>query len=313
MKKALIFISLFLSFAFGRGEPSAFGAGDLESPEPYGLTQSEKYILQNKKAIQKLQSSQSRLQMKIQEIEEKVEGVKSIVEGIDQNLNSLKVKLEEFSENESKKQKEIENLKERITVIEDDLNKTITLQNENYNQIKTVLKELTSLIDSINTSYVSKEEFKSELEKLNQDYKKRLARVEKEIKKELKKRKIAKKDNATLFKEAKKLYREKKYDTAREYFETLIKNAYKPATSNFYIGEICYYQKKYECAIEHYKKSASLYSKSSFMPTLLLHTAISLERIGEKDKAKTFYQNLIENFPDSKAAKIAKKNLQKIK
>ena len=78
------------------------------------------------------------------------------------------------------------------------------------------------------------------------------------------------------------------------------------------MGEICYYKKDYSCAIEYYKKSASLYSKSSFMPTLMLHTAISLEKIGEKKKAKLFYQNLIKKYPKSKAASLAKKRLKNL-
>lgn len=43
-----ISVPLFLSAA----EPSAFGAGNLDNPEPYGLTSNEKVILQNKNKLQ---------------------------------------------------------------------------------------------------------------------------------------------------------------------------------------------------------------------------------------------------------------------
>ncbi|NWF67125.1 MAG: tetratricopeptide repeat protein, partial [Campylobacterales bacterium] len=90
-------------------------------------------------------------------------------------------------------------------------------------------------------------------------------------------------------------------------------NNYKPATANYYLGEIAYYQKKYDLAITHFKKSASLHDKASYMPTLLLHTAISFEKTKNNNSAKQFYDVIISNYPDSDAAKIARKNLQSIK
>jgi TolA-binding protein len=48
------------------------------------------------------------------------------------------------------------------------------------------------------------------------------------------------------------------------------------------------------------------------MPTLLLHTGVSLERLGNKKEAKRFYQSLVALYPKSKAAALAKKNLSKM-
>jgi len=41
-------------FAAPPQEPSAFGAGNLDNPNPYGLSDDEKHILQNKQAIEAL-------------------------------------------------------------------------------------------------------------------------------------------------------------------------------------------------------------------------------------------------------------------
>jgi len=46
------------------------------------------------------------------------------------------------------------------------------------------------------------------------------------------------------------------------------------------------------------------------MDVLILHTAISLEKTGQKEEAKVFFRNVIENYPDTKAAIIAKKRLK---
>ena len=302
--KILSFLIIFSLPLFCK-EPSAFEAGNLESPNPYGLTTTEKYILQNRKNIELLKKQNAVNSSKISELEEKVEGLKSVVEGIDSNLNELRHKINQLAE-ESRLNKE--DIDSKLSQLNEDLNKTVALQQENFTQIKNVLSELTSLIDSINNSYVSKEEFKKELDKVYGYIDKKFN----EIKKLKVKSALESKSGASIFSEAKKLYKAKKYDKAKEYFLASIKKHYKPATSSFYVGEICYYQKDYGCAIEYYKKSASLYSKASYMPTLMLHTAISLEKIGQKKQAKLFYENLIKKYPKSKAAKLAKERLKKL-
>ena len=88
-----------------------------------------------------------------------------------------------------------------------------------------------------------------------------------------------------------KLY---EYDDAKKRFTIADAKGYKPAASNYYLGEIAYYTQQYEDAIFYYKKSAGLYDKAEYIDVLLLHTAISLERTGNKEQAKLFYQNIID-------------------
>mgnify|MGYP000629728450 CR=1 FL=1 len=51
MKKTLIALLSSVVFLFG-AEPSAFKAGDLDNPNPYGLTSAEKKILEQNQNIQ---------------------------------------------------------------------------------------------------------------------------------------------------------------------------------------------------------------------------------------------------------------------
>ena len=268
-------------------EPSAFGAGDLDNPNPYGLSEEEKHILANKRAIEALQKRMLKQQQLVQENRERIDGLQSILEGINEKVRSYDKALEKI----------------------DDLNRSVDAlalaQKENFDQIRTVLQELGTMIDSINEKYVDKERFEK-LEKAFLSFKEAYESFRK-------KSDLSGKSNAALFKEAKSLYAKKRYDEARIRFEHLIKNHYKPATSNYYLGEIAYRQGRYKDAIAHYKKSASLYDKSSFMPTLLLHTAVSLQRIGDKAQAKKFYESLVQLYPNSKSAAVAKKNLSKLK
>ncbi len=281
--KKLLFLGVAL--ALFASEPSAFEAGDLDAPSPYGLTKEEKAIWQNKQAIKDLRQKLYLLQNRSETLEQKLSGLQSVVEGIDERCR----KIEKRSDSD---------LRSQIALLQKDLNSTVTIQKENFAQIKKILKELSSMIDQINENYVPKSQFQSELKKI-------YALIEKKT--------ILSKSGAQLYKEARAAYKAHKYDEAKKLFEASAAKRYKPATSHFYAGESCYYTKRYRCALEHYKKSASLYAKSSYMPTLLLHTAISLERIGDKKNAKKFYTNLIKLYPKSKSAQIAKERIKRLK
>ncbi len=132
--------------------------------------------------------------------------------------------------------------------------------------------------------------------------------VKSSSKKEVKK---TKKTPAQIYTQAVRDYMKKRYDNAIEGFEASLEYRYKPAASHFYLGEISYYRKQYDDALFHYKKSAELYDKATYMPVLLLHTGISLQNRGDKDNAKRFLQSVIDGYPDTKAAKIAKQRLKK--
>ncbi len=285
MKKSAL---LALSFAvlFAANEPSAFKAGDLNSNNPYGLTPTEQHIYSNTQQIKQLRSRLYGLEQRVTSLEEKVDGLKSVVEGIDERLNQLK------------KERGSKDLEAQIAALRTDLNESVEVQKSNYAQIKKVLKEMSSLIDKISASYVTKDELEAKLSKIYAL---------------LKKENLTKKSGSQLYKEARAAYKQKRFGKAKELFLASADKKYKPATSNFYAGESCYYLKDYACAVNHYKKSASLYQNASYMPTLLLHTAISLERLGQKKEAKKFYSSVVKLYPKSKAARIAKKNLKKLK
>ncbi len=168
-----------------------------------------------------------------------------------------------------------------------------------------LLKKLAAMIDEINANYVSKEELqnalghKSQVKSATQK-----ATTENES--------IESKSNAKLYSEAVRYFVKKQYDEAEKRFTITDTQGYKPAASNYYLGEIAYYTKKYEDAIFYFKKSAGIYDKASYIDTLLLHTAVSLEKTGDKGQAKAFYENIIENYKGKKTAKIAKERLQKL-
>lgn len=119
--------------------------------------------------------------------------------------------------------------------------------------------------------------------------------------------------NHVVFKEGVALLDKKDLDEAKRYLEHSFEKQYKPATSLFYLGEIAYQQERYDDAITHYKESASRYDKAAYIPILLLHTADSFEKTGDKANAKKFLDTLIQSYSDSKEAKEARKKRSELK
>ena len=169
----------------------------------------------------------------------------------------------------------------------------------------TLLKELGVMIDKINNTYVSKEELQKALKG---NYKP--SSTTKKINKNSDS--IEGKPTSKLYSEGVRLFVKKRYSEAKKRFTVTDTKGYKPAASNYYLGEIAYYTKKYEDAIFYYKKSVGLYDQASYIDVLLLHTAISLDKTGDKNQAKTFYQNIIDNYEGKNSAKIAKERLKKL-
>lgn len=291
MRKILFLGATFSIFLFAE-EPSAFNAGNLDIPKPYGLTNTEKAIVQNRDAIKELQKELFKLKVENEQLKTSFEGFKSVSEG---GMG----KISEFMSAQSDLQKRISDLEAAVA----NLSKSIEIQDKNIQKINSVLKQLSSMIDTINSDYVSRKELKG-LKDVIRGQAPSAPKLDETGKSE------TKKSNEELFKEAQDAFFSKKYDDAYLLFDKLLKENYKPATTNFYLGEIAFAKKKYQDAIFYYKKSATLYDKASYMPTLLYHTAISFEKSGDSANAKKFYSSLINTYPDSKEAKEAANKIQ---
>jgi len=287
----LVLFSLLITSLFA-SEPSAFGAGNLDSPNPYGLTHEEKLILESNKKIETIAHKNSLQTAKVESVTERLDGIQAIVEGLSQGYNEQKIALAKLSDasQEGNKTKSIEELLA--------LNKT---NGDNILQLKIVVEELSKVVDGINSTYVTKEEFAALVKQLKVTMPAGTSNVPKKM------------DNASIEKEAKKLFDNQKYLEAQSYYEMMIQKKYKQAEATFWIGECYFEQNNYKEAVGYYKQSASLNEKSSVMPTLLLHTGISMEKTGDKEKAKSFYNATISRYGATGSAVVAKEKLAKLK
>lgn len=303
-------------------EVSVYG-GNLNANNPYGLNSSEKHILKNQTNISNLSSQVGDINSLVKAINSRLEGLESTFEGDSAKLNSLSMKVNELSQKLGESSDLVSNNAQGASSGSSDAQLT-----ETVNNLKVALTKLTTLVNKINSEYVSATELeknmqqfitREEFEALKKSLGVKTAQVTPTKTNEAKSSSVDAtpsidiSDKPKLMDSAKKDFDSKKYDTAFPKFEKLVEINYKPAENNFYLGQIWYIRKKYDLAISHYKKSAILYDKAAYMPTLLLHSAISFEKIKDNANAKSFYSTLLDLYPDSSEAKTAKKNLSKLK
>ncbi|NHG51373.1 tetratricopeptide repeat protein [Campylobacter jejuni] len=295
-------------------ESSAFGAGDLTSDSPYGLTSGEKLL---KEKLDTLSNNDAQVNSRISEIEQRVEGLQSTLEGINSQYaksNSRLTQLEtNFEAMENNLSTELQNLKAYVE-------ESRKIQDTNNKQIKKILTELSSLVDSINANYVSKDDLndmnlsvKNALVIPTSDDKNATSLKENNASVALAKEKEVKqiddswkkKKNNEILDLAIKDLNDNSYENSKTKLNYLISKQYKPARANFWLGEIEYKQKKYNNAIAYYKTSSALSTKGDYFPKLLYHTAISLDKIGDPKTANGFYKALKTNYPNSPEAKAS--------
>ena len=271
---------MLLGSTFGFAEYNDFGGDpryDMPPPPRNSYNEPRKTIPAKQVIIQNRKTITS-LQRRVDELEERLDGMTSLLEGLNATVAEMKMGM------------------------------SMNTSQPSGRDNTTLIKELGVMIDKINAEYVSKEELQRILDG------KRSSVSTKKSKKNVTadSESLKGKPTSKIYSEGVRLYVKQRYDEAEKRFVITDKKGYKPAASNYYLGEIAYYTKRYADAIFFYKKSASLYDQANYIDVLLLHTAISLEKTGDKGQAKTFYKNIIENYPDRKSAKIAKSKLKKL-
>ena len=313
MKKSILiaFLAISLPYNLLSAEPSAFGAGDLNNPQPYGLTSTEETLLETKKNLHQVVIKSKNQANEVDSLRERIDGIQTIIENLSSLSRKNKLKLKALEKKNRQQIKSNNEYEKRLLKSLETNSNLIVVNTKEIEKLKILILEMSKLIDTINATYVTKKEFNL----LVNDVNKFKDLVVKELKESAKpkKSKLESMANGDVETKAKNYYDKKFYTKALEYYNHLIKENYKPARSHYMVGELYYHRKNYSNAIAHFKKSASLYSKASYMPVLMLHTAISMDKTGDKKNAKTFYNAVVAKYPESTSAKTAKKKLDLIK
>lgn len=266
-------------------EPSAFGAGDLNNPTPYGLTSNEKVVLENKNNLHKVVVKSNNQANEVDSLRERIDGLQTIIESLSRKAQNNKINIQNLDKNSQTKLVSSDEYEKRLSQV---------TQSNSEN-----IEKLNILIETINTTYVTRDEFNEFIKSVNKS----------RNKPKTSKTSFSKKSSAQIAKQAKADFDRKYYTKGIEAYTYLIEKNYKPAYAHYMIGEMKYKRKNYSEAVAYFKKSASLYSEAKYMPSLMLHTAISMDKTGDKKNAKAFYKGVVVKFPDSREAKEAKKYL----
>jgi len=293
----VLLLSTVVPFLLSAAEPSAFGAGDLSSSNPYGLTSNEKVILDTKNKLHTWSVKSNNQADKLDSLRERIDGLQSIIESLSRQAHKNKVNLKaQIKDNETKSSNNNE-YEKRLS----------ELAQKNENSIikqELLISEISLIVNEINIKYISKDEFNALVNDVN-DFK---VLVAKELKGNTKKTSVLKSkkiSSAQLARDAKVYFNKKYYTDAIKSYEELIRRNYNPAYAHYMIGEMNYKRKNYSNAISYFKKSSSLYSKASYMPTPMLHSALSMEERGDSRHAVAFYKAIVSKYPKSAEAREA--------
>ncbi|PIP09070.1 MAG: tol-pal system protein YbgF, partial [Syntrophobacteraceae bacterium CG23_combo_of_CG06-09_8_20_14_all_50_8] len=112
------------------------------------------------------------------------------------------------------------------------------------------------------------------------------------------------------------LFKDGKFDKAREAFQNFLKqysNTEYSDNAQFWIAECFYFEKKYENAILEYEKVAKNYPEGDKVPYALLKQGIAFLNLGDKTSAKLILQRVIKDYPNTNQARTAKAQLLIIK
>ncbi len=112
------------------------------------------------------------------------------------------------------------------------------------------------------------------------------------------------------------LFRENKFQEAKETFREFIKenpNSSKVPNAYFWIGECEYKLSRFEEAILEYNKVITQYPKSNKVPDAYLKQGFAFAKLGDKESAKILLKKLIKKYPYSSQAKVAKRQLRLLK
>ena len=99
------------------------------------------------------------------------------------------------------------------------------------------------------------------------------------------------------------------YDLAEIGFNSFLEKypqSIKSVDALFYLAESQYFQQKYNQAISNYDRLRGSYPHNQYQTTVLYHSGLCWEELGNIRKAREIYQQLIDAYPDSPEAQRVK-------
>jgi len=118
-----------------------------------------------------------------------------------------------------------------------------------------------------------------------------------------------------LYKDAYETFHKGDLEGARRKFEAFLKqypNTELSDNAQFWIGETYYLRKDYEKAILEYEKAIVKYPEGDKIPAAMFKQALAFSELGDKTNARNLFRRVIEKYPRSDQAEMARKKLEAI-
>jgi tol-pal system protein YbgF len=119
-----------------------------------------------------------------------------------------------------------------------------------------------------------------------------------------------------IYKDAYETFHKGDLEGARRKFEAFLKqypNTELSDNAQFWIGETYYLKKDFERAILEYEKAIVKYPEGDKIPAAIFKQALAFMELGDKVNAKNLFKRVIEKYPRSEQAEMAKKKLETVK
>jgi len=119
-----------------------------------------------------------------------------------------------------------------------------------------------------------------------------------------------------LYKDAYETFQKGNLEESRRKFEAFLKqypNTELSDNAQFWIGETYYLKKDFEKAILEYEKAIAKYPEGDKIPAALFKQALAFLELGDKTNARNLLRRVMERYPHSDQAEMAKKRLETIK
>ena len=119
-----------------------------------------------------------------------------------------------------------------------------------------------------------------------------------------------------LYKDAYETLQKGSVEAARRKFEAFLKqypNTDLSDNAQFWIGETYYLKKDFEKAILEYEKAITKYPEGDKIPAALFKQAFAFLELGDKTNGRNLLRRVIERYPNSEQAQMAKKRLETLK
>jgi tol-pal system protein YbgF len=119
-----------------------------------------------------------------------------------------------------------------------------------------------------------------------------------------------------LYKDAYETFYRGDLEGARRKFEAFLRqypNTELSDNAQFWIGETYYLKKDYEKAILEYEKAIVKYPEGDKIPAAMFKQALSFLELRDRTNARNLFKRVIEKYPRSDQAEMAKRRLEAIK